>query len=251
MDAWLKMGPGQKKLFWQTDLFQSFYRDTVNGYELTMENRPLPFSKITSPLGHRGGRERCHHLLGVHFIKKTRSRARQLTSIPDIVPLFQSFNMHTILFLFVLVNVYFPLSFFLVSSWNDKRPISFFSLFSSMALYYRCLLWIRYDSVSKSWQAFSCSYVTLGRQLSAVQNVFLSIICTLKSLADTLTYSQWPSKSIAHLSDILFWINKLGQCEKLKEWKEKCWKYTCTDPTCEVLYIPLEVEPCSLITSVN
>ena len=128
----------------------------------------------------------------------------------------------------LLPSPFFPLIYpGVIMKWlSHSKDLSFFSLFSSVAFYYRCLLWIRSGSVSKSWQAFSCSYVTLGRQLSAVQNVFLSIICTLKSLADTLTYPQWPSKSIAHLSDILFWINTVGQCEVLKEWKKKCWKYT-------------------------
>lgn len=56
--------------------------------------------------------------------------------------------------------------------------------------------------VSEIWQAFISSYITSGRQLSAVQNLFLQIICTLKSVVE---------KSMAQLSNILFYLNSVGQ----------------------------------------
>lgn len=163
----------------------------------------------------------------MHFIK-TWSHTRQLSSITDMSHCFSPST--CLLFPFCFCHLMFiSFSFFSFHlSWchcEMTQPLEgpiFFSLFSSVAFYYRSLLWIHSGGVSKSWQASSCSYLTLGRQLSAVQNVFLSIICTLKSLADALTYSQWPSKSIAHLSVILFYLNLAVQCEMLKERKKKC-----------------------------
>lgn len=201
-------GPGQKKIIVTNRPFPIVCCDTVT----TAENRLLPFFNIMFPLGHWGGW--CHCLRGTHFIE-SQWHAKELLSIFDISLCFSPSACLFFLFLFLSLAVYFPCFFFpsiLVSSWNDSATQRTYplSLFSSVPFYYRCLLWIRTGTVSKSWQAFSGSYVTSGRQLSAVQNVFLWIICTLKSLVDTLTYPQWPSKSMAHPSNILFHLNATG-----------------------------------------
>lgn len=197
----------RKKLLWQIDLSPS---SAVTQWPLQRTDFCL-FLILCFLLGIGGW---CHCLRGTHFIE-SQWHAKELLSIFDISLCFSPSACLFFLFLFLSLAVYFPCFFFpsiLVSSWNDSATQRTYplSLFSSVPFYYRCLLWIRTCTVSKSWQAFSGSYVTSGRQLSAVQNVFLWIICTLKSLVDTLTYPQWPSKSMAHPSNILFHLNATG-----------------------------------------
>lgn len=197
----------RKKLLWQIDLSPS---SAVTQWPLQRTDFCL-FLILCFLLGIGGW---CHCLRGTHFIE-SQWHAKELLSIFDISLCFSPSACLFFLFLFLSLAVYFPFFFFpsiLVSSWNDSATQRTYplSLFSSVPFYYRCLLWIRTGTVSKSWQAFSGSYVTSGRQLSAVQNVFLWIICTLKSLVDTVTYPQWPSKSMAHPSNILFHLNATG-----------------------------------------
>lgn len=197
----------RKKLLWQIDLSPS---SAVTQWPLQRTDFCL-FLILCFLLGIGGW---CHCLRGTHFIE-SQWHAKELLSIFDISLCFSPSACLFFLFLFLSLAVYFPFFFFpsiLVSSWNDSATQRTYplSLFSSVPFYYRCLLWIRTGTVSKSWQAFSGSYVTSGRQLSAVQNVFLWIICTLKSLVDTVTYPQWPSKSMAHPSNILFYLNATG-----------------------------------------
>lgn len=197
----------RKKLLWQIDLSPS---SAVTQWPLQRTDFCL-FFNIMFPLGHWGVVSLSQGDT-LHRIPMTRKR----TFIYFWhFSLYQSFSMPFLPFSLSVTCCLFPIFFFpsiLVSSWNDSAIQRTYpmSLFSSVPFYYRCLLWIRTGTVSKSWQAFSGSYVTSGRQLSAVQNVFLWIICTLKSLVDTLTYPQWPSKPMAHPSNILFHLNATG-----------------------------------------
>lgn len=165
MDAGLKWSWTEKAILTNRP-FPVVSWDTVTGHKLTVENGPLPFPKLWLPLcvGEVGW---CHCPWGKHFIK-TWSCARQLSSISDMSHCFTSSTCLLLPLLSLSLAVYFPF-FFLpsipVSSWNDsatRRTCLFFSLFSCVAFYHRCLLWIRIGSVSRNWQAFSSSYVTSG-----------------------------------------------------------------------------------------